>query len=83
MGLKTEFEQGKRWVESELDFGKINRTVNVFETVTEYMGGLLSAYSLTGDEMFANKAKAIADRLAPAYNTSTGEAIARLENCVF
>src|SRR5699024_4532505 len=39
MGLKAEFEQGKRWVESELDYSKINRNVNVFESVTEYMGG--------------------------------------------
>src|SRR5699024_9414510 len=73
MGLKAEFEQGKSWVERELDLGRINRIVTVFELVTDYMGGLLSAYSLTGDEMFASKAKAIADRLAPAYNTSTGE----------
>ena len=73
MGLKAEFERGKRWVEGKLDFDEIDRNMEVFDSVTEYMGGLLSAYSLTGDEMFARKAKEIADALAPAYNTSTGE----------
>ena len=73
MGLEREFERSKAWVERELDWTKINRNVSVFNMVTEYMGGLLSAYSLTGDEMFANKARAIADRLKPAYDTPSGE----------
>lgn len=36
------------------------------------MGGLLSAYDLSGDKVFLNKAKDIADRLLPAWNTPTG-----------
>ena len=73
MGLEREFERGKAWVERELDWTKMNRSVPLFDSVTVYMGGLLSAYSLTGDEMFANKARDIADRLKPAYDTPTGE----------
>ena len=33
------------------------------------MGGLLSAYDLSGDKVFLEKAKDIADRLLPAWNT--------------
>jgi len=36
------------------------------------VGGLLSAYDLSGDKMFLEKAKDIADRLLPAWNTPTG-----------
>ena len=73
MGLEHEYKQSKRWVERELDWTKMDRDVAVFDYVTEYMGALLSAYSLTGDEMFANKARDIADRLKPAYDTPSGE----------
>ena len=36
------------------------------------LGGLLSAYDLSGDSMFLDKAKDLADRLLPAWNTPTG-----------
>ena len=36
------------------------------------VGGLLSTYDLSGDKMFLEKAKDIADRLLPAWNTPTG-----------
>lgn len=36
------------------------------------VGGLLSAYDLSGDGVFLEKAKDIADRLLPAWDTSSG-----------
>lgn len=36
------------------------------------VGGLLSAYDLSGDKVFLEKAKDIADRLLPAWDTKTG-----------
>lgn len=36
------------------------------------VGGLLSTYDLSGDKIFLEKAKDIADRLLPAWNTPTG-----------
>lgn len=36
------------------------------------MGGLLSTYDLSGDKIFLEKAKDIADRLLPAWDTSSG-----------
>lgn len=37
-----------------------------------FIGGLLSAYSLSGDYMFVEKAKYVADILLPAFETPTG-----------
>ena len=36
------------------------------------MGGLLSAYDLSGDKVFLEKATDIADRLLPAWDTQSG-----------
>lgn len=36
------------------------------------VGGLLSAYDLSGDRVFLEKARDIADRLLPAWDTSSG-----------
>lgn len=36
------------------------------------VGGLLSAYDLSEDEVFLEKARDIADRLLPAWNTPSG-----------
>lgn len=36
------------------------------------VGGLLSAYDLSGDKLFLDKAVDIADRLLPAWDTPSG-----------
>lgn len=36
------------------------------------VGGLLSAYDLSGDKVFLEKARDLADRLLPAWNTPSG-----------
>eukprot|EP00127_Corallochytrium_limacisporum_P000670 Clim_evm69s22 gene=Clim_evmTU69s22 len=46
--------------------------VSVFETIIRMVGGLVSAHSLTGDELFLATAADITDRLAPAFHTKTG-----------
>lgn len=54
-----------------LDFNK-GYTCSVFETTIRVMGGLLSAYDLSGDAMFLEKARQLADRLLPAWKTPSG-----------
>jgi mannosyl-oligosaccharide alpha-1,2-mannosidase len=54
-----------------LHFNK-NYDASVFETTIRVLGGLLSAYDLTAEKMFLTKAKEIADRLLPAWDTRTG-----------
>jgi mannosyl-oligosaccharide alpha-1,2-mannosidase len=49
-----------------------NGDISVFETNIRYVGGLLSLYALTGDDMYKEKAVHIVDKLLPAFNTPTG-----------
>ena len=47
--------------------------ISVFETHIRYVGGLLSCYALTGDEMFKEKAVHVANKLLPAFDSPTGK----------
>ncbi|XP_050372183.1 mannosyl-oligosaccharide 1,2-alpha-mannosidase MNS2-like isoform X3 [Argentina anserina] len=71
MGLDKQFQRAREWVASSLDFNK-NYGASVFETTIRVIGGLLSAYDLSGDKLFLDKARDIADRLLPAWNTPSG-----------
>ncbi|XP_047327383.1 mannosyl-oligosaccharide 1,2-alpha-mannosidase MNS1 [Impatiens glandulifera] len=71
MGLDEEFQRAREWVANTLDFNK-NYDASVFETTIRVVGGLLSAYDLSSDKMFLDKAKDIADRLLPAWDTPSG-----------
>ncbi|KAK3586722.1 hypothetical protein CHS0354_017519 [Potamilus streckersoni] len=68
MGLKEEFADARKFVEQDLDFDK-NQDVNLFEITIRIMGGLLSAYHLTGDDLFRNKARDLGDRLLPCFKS--------------
>ncbi|PIN23869.1 Mannosyl-oligosaccharide 1,2-alpha-mannosidase [Handroanthus impetiginosus] len=71
MGLDEQFQRAREWVAQSLDFNK-NYDASVFETTIRVVGGLLSAYDLSGDKLFLEKAKDIADRLLPAWDTPSG-----------
>ncbi|XP_028412795.1 mannosyl-oligosaccharide 1,2-alpha-mannosidase IA-like [Dendronephthya gigantea] len=71
MGLEEEFKKARDWVATNLSFDK-STTVSVFEICIRFLGGLLTGYALTGDEVFKIKAKEVGDRLLPAFNTPTG-----------
>eukprot|EP01041_Mallomonas_annulata_P002517 gene2517-4896_t len=71
MGMEEEFKEAKEWVEKSLTFDHAG-TVSVFETTIRELGGLLSAYDLSGEEIFLTKAKELGNKLLPAFNTNTG-----------
>uniref|UniRef100_A0A0E0KUV7 alpha-1,2-Mannosidase n=1 Tax=Oryza punctata TaxID=4537 RepID=A0A0E0KUV7_ORYPU len=71
MGLKDEFQRARDWVADSLSFDK-DYDASVFETTIRVVGGLLSAYDLSGDKVFLEKAKDITDRLLPAWDTPSG-----------
>lgn len=73
MGLKQEFEIGRKWILTQLHFKNVENEVSVFETIIRYVGGLLSCYAFTGDLIFLHKAREIAIALLPAYETFTGK----------
>lgn len=60
--------EAKKWVEEKLSFDK-NRFVNLFETTIRILGGLLSAFHLTGEQVFLNKSIDIGSRLMGALNS--------------
>lgn len=60
MNLHEEFQQARDWVANSLTFEK-NVDVNLFETTIRVLGGLLSAYHLSQDDLFLKKAVSICD----------------------
>lgn len=71
MGLKTEADEAKGLIFSNLNFD-IDMEVQLFEINIRLLGGLLSAYELDGDERFLKMAEDLCKRLLPAFNTKTG-----------
>ncbi|KAJ6221815.1 hypothetical protein RDWZM_000360 [Blomia tropicalis] len=72
MGMTEQFDRGRQWIENNLHFNQINQYVNVHDTITQFVGSLLSCYALTDDPMFRDKALEIAERLELAYHPITG-----------
>eukprot|EP00118_Oscarella_pearsei_P025969 m.309134 g.309134 ORF g.309134 m.309134 type:complete len:598 (+) comp45568_c0_seq1:60-1853(+) len=70
-GLMDDFNKAKDWVAKELSVD-LGESVSVFEANIRFVGGLLSAYALSKDEIFKQKAKEFGDKLLPAFNTPTG-----------
>ncbi|KAM4600989.1 LOW QUALITY PROTEIN: mannosyl-oligosaccharide 1,2-alpha-mannosidase IA [Polymixia lowei] len=71
MGLTEEYNDAKEWVQNSLDLNS-NGEASLFEVNIRYVGGLLSAYYLTGEELFKRKAVELGEKLLPAFNTPTG-----------
>ncbi|ETW86588.1 glycoside hydrolase family 47 protein [Heterobasidion irregulare TC 32-1] len=72
MGLADEYARARAWVATNMTFER-DASFNTFETTIRVLGGLLSAYHLSGeDALFLDKAKELADRLLPAFDTPSG-----------
>lgn len=71
MGLDSRFQDGVDWVKAHLDVD-VDGDVSVFETSIRLVGGLLSAHHACGDPVLLARAKDLADRLLPAFDTPTG-----------
>lgn len=71
MDLNDELDDAKSWVNHELSFD-MDESVHTFETTIRMLGGLLSAYYLTEDEIFSEKAVHLGNKLLLAFNTGNG-----------
>lgn len=49
-----------------------SRKAPFFETVIRHVGGLLSAYAISGDTIMLEKADLLARKLSPVFNTDSG-----------
>jgi len=65
MGLHEEFAEAQDWVTNNLDFEKDN-SVSLFEITIRLLGGLMSAFHLSGERIFLEKAEDLACRLLPS-----------------
>lgn len=69
MDLKDDFGKATRAV-VRLDWDKTSETaVNMFETTIRHLGGLLSAYDLSGQQVLLRKAIELGDMLYTAFDT--------------
>ncbi|KAH8110099.1 seven-hairpin glycosidase [Phellopilus nigrolimitatus] len=72
LDLKPEFERAVNHI-SKAEFHRHPKhDVMFFETVIRYLGGLLSAYALSGRTVLLSKADELAQKLLPVFNTATG-----------
>ncbi|KAK0200947.1 glycoside hydrolase family 47 protein [Desarmillaria ectypa] len=72
MGLNDDYARARTWVADKLSF-ETNGSFSTFETTIRVLGGLLSAYHISGeDPLYLERAIDLADRLLPAFDTPTG-----------
>lgn len=71
MGLTSEYEHARFWIAESLSFDR-SGLVNAFEITIRVLGGLLSAYHLSLDPLFLDKAIDLADRIMPIFATPSG-----------
>jgi mannosyl-oligosaccharide alpha-1,2-mannosidase len=69
MGMRNEFYEAVEAV-AKIDFGRSTSvSVNMFETCIRYLGGLIAAYDLSGQEALKIKAIEVGDLLYSGFNT--------------
>jgi len=65
MNMTTEYLKAREWVEKQ-SFD-IDATFDTFETIIRVVGGLVSAYDLTNDALFLNKAVVVGNKILKAF----------------
>ncbi|KAG0212767.1 hypothetical protein BGX28_005613 [Mortierella sp. GBA30] len=68
MGFNEEFDEALQWIKTSFDMTK-NPTsqLQFFETIIRYLGGLLSAYDLTGEKVLLDKAEELGNYMLNAF----------------
>ncbi|XP_075159019.1 alpha-Mannosidase class I a isoform X2 [Haematobia irritans] len=72
MGLENEYKEGRDWIERKFSLDNVTADLSVFETNIRFIGGLLTMYAFTGDNLYKERAQHVADKLLPAFQTPTG-----------
>lgn len=67
MNLTEEFNAAREWVKT-FNFTQIDNQVYTHQLVSKYLGGLLSTYALTGDELFLRKSEEVYGVLKVVYS---------------
>ncbi|XP_017463407.1 PREDICTED: mannosyl-oligosaccharide 1,2-alpha-mannosidase IA-like, partial [Rhagoletis zephyria] len=72
MSMMDEWEEGKQWIVTNLHVADLDQMLRVKEILLGYLGGLLSAYALSGDQDLLHKSIEVMEALKPAFNKDTG-----------
>ena len=70
MGFKDEGDKTRKYITDNLSFDK-DMYVQNFEITIRLLGGLLSAYQITGDKKLLNLAEDLGTRLLPVFDSPT------------
>uniref|UniRef100_A0A0R3WZL5 alpha-1,2-Mannosidase n=1 Tax=Hydatigena taeniaeformis TaxID=6205 RepID=A0A0R3WZL5_HYDTA len=68
--MKNEFARARDWIEANINFDYDNDETSVFESTIRLLGGLLSAFHVSGDTVFLRKAVRLF--LILAFNSPSG-----------
>ena len=68
MGMMDEFNAAKDWVDKDMNLTMADTELSLFEVNIRLVGGLLSAFALTGDKLFRERALQVGERLLPAFD---------------
>jgi len=71
LGFKQEADTTRKYITENLSFDK-DVYVQNFEITIRLLGGLLSAYQMTGDKKLLNLAEDLGTRLLPVFDSPTG-----------
>lgn len=71
MDCDQEVARAREWIKKDLDYN-FDYNVNVFETTIRMLGGLLSAFQLSQDDMYLDKAVDLANALLGSFKTPSG-----------
>lgn len=71
MGCDEEVKRARSWVKNDLTYD-FNYGVNVFETTIRMLGGLLSAFYLSEDDLYLDKATDLGNRILKGFESRTG-----------
>lgn len=71
MDCKDEFNRAKKWVQEELTY-HFDYNVNMFETTIRMLGGLLSAFHLSNEDVLLDKAADLGNALMGGFKSKTG-----------
>lgn len=68
LDLSDEYEKTRKHLQTHLKFSRLSKPTSVFETSIRILGGLNSAYALSGDILWKQKAQVLASRILPLFN---------------
>ncbi|CAF3343668.1 unnamed protein product [Rotaria socialis] len=80
MNMTEEYREAREWIEKSfnLDSNSVDKYNSHFEVTIRILGGLLSIYHLTADEIFLKRAIELGDRLLLNFNTPSGLPLAQI-----